>query len=94
MLRATSDIGYFPVAAAYLTANAAAIISHEPGGLGVIEAVLLALVPGANVIGALVAFRAVYYLIPFLIGGLVLGVSEIVRRHRRAVREAQPSRSS
>ena len=94
MLSATSDIGYFAVAAAYITANAAAIISHVPGGLGVIEAVLLSLVPGANVIGALIAFRAVYYLIPFLIGGLVLGGSEILRRHRRAVPEAQPSRST
>ena len=35
-----------------------------------IEAVFLSLVPGANVVGALVAFRAVYYLVPFVIGSL------------------------
>jgi len=93
MLSATADIGYFPVAAAYVAANAVGIVSHVPGGLGVIEAVLLSLVPGANVVGALVAFRAIYFLIPFLIGGVVFGVSEILRR-RRAAPEAQPSSSS
>jgi hypothetical protein len=82
------------VAAAYVAANAVGIVSHVPGGLGVIEAVLLSLVPGANVIGALVAFRAIYFLIPFLIGGVVLGVSELLRRRRRAAPDAQPSRSS
>ena len=94
MLSATSDIGYVPVAAAYVAANTVGILSHVPGGLGVIEAVLLSLVPGANVIGALIAFRAIYFLIPFVIGGLVLGASEIVRRHRRAAADSQPSRST
>jgi hypothetical protein len=60
----------------------------------VIEAVLLSLVPGANVVGALVAFRAVYFLIPFVIGGLVLGVSEIVRRQRRAAADSRSSGST
>jgi uncharacterized membrane protein YbhN (UPF0104 family) len=46
------------------------------------------------VIGALVAFRAVYFLIPFVIGGLVLGASEMVRRHRRAAADSQSSRST
>ena len=94
MLSATSEIGFVPVAAAYVTANTAGILSHVPGGLGVIEAVLLSLVPGANVIGALVAFRAVYFLIPFVIGGLVLGVSEIVRRQRRTAGESGSSNST
>jgi uncharacterized membrane protein YbhN (UPF0104 family) len=90
MLAATSEIAFLPVAAAYVTANTAGILSHVPGGLGVIEAVLLSLVPGANVVGALVAFRAIYFLIPFVIGGLVLGASEIMRRHRRQSRDPPP----
>jgi uncharacterized membrane protein YbhN (UPF0104 family) len=94
MISASADIGYFPVAAAYVAANAAGIVSHVPGGLGVIEAVLLSLVPGANVFGALIAFRAVYFLIPFVIGGVVLGISELLRRRRRGTPQTQPSRSS
>jgi hypothetical protein len=94
MLSATAEIGYFPVAATYVTANAAGILSHVPGGLGVIEAVILSLVPGANVIGALVAFRAIYFLVPFFIGCAVLALAEIVRRQRRAVAEGHSSGSS
>ena len=94
MLSATSDIGFLPVAAAYVTANTVGILSHVPGGLGVIEAVLLSLVPGANVIGALIAFRAIYFLIPFVIGGLVLGIAEIVRRQRGAAAESRSSGST
>jgi hypothetical protein len=53
--------------------------------LGVIEAIVLSLYPGANVIGALIAFRAVYYLIPFAMGLLVLGAVELRRRRRASV---------
>jgi glycosyltransferase 2 family protein len=85
MLKASAHIGYLPVAMCYITANLAAIVSHVPGGLGVIEAVILSLVPGANVIGALIAFRAVYYLIPFVLGSLTFAVTELLRRQRPAV---------
>ena len=83
MLSASSDVGYFAVAAGYVVANSAGIVSHVPGGLGVIEAVMLALVPGANVVGALVAFRVVYFLVPFLLGSLVFALCEYLRRQRR-----------
>jgi hypothetical protein len=83
MLSASSEVGYFAVAAGYVTANTAGIVSHVPGGLGVIEAVMLSLVPGANVVGALIAFRALYFLIPFLLGALLLALCEYLRRHRR-----------
>jgi uncharacterized membrane protein YbhN (UPF0104 family) len=94
MLSATADIGYFPVAATYVAANVAAIATHVPGGLGVIEAVILSLVPGANVVGALVAFRALYYLIPFVIGCAVFAIAEIMRRQRRVAADPRPSRST
>jgi uncharacterized membrane protein YbhN (UPF0104 family) len=90
MLSASANVGFFPVAAVYSLANAAAIMSHVPGGLGVIEAIVLSLYPGANVIGALIAFRAVYYLIPFAIGCLVFGAMELARR-RRVPAEQPPS---
>jgi uncharacterized membrane protein YbhN (UPF0104 family) len=93
MLSATTTIGYFPVAATYVPATAAGIVTHVPGGLGVIEAVILSLVPGANVVGALVAFRAIYFLVPFVIGCVVLALSEIVRRQRTAA-HARASRCS
>ncbi|MBN1238157.1 MAG: UPF0104 family protein [Gammaproteobacteria bacterium] len=83
MLSASADVEYLPIAAAYITANAAGIAAHVPGGLGVIEAVVLSLVPGAEVVGALVAFRAVYYLVPFALGAAAFGAAELLHRRRR-----------
>jgi glycosyltransferase 2 family protein len=94
LLPASTEVGFLPVALAYVVANTAAIITHVPGGLGVIEAVLLFLVPGANMVGAVVAFRVIYFLIPFLVGGVVLGVCELLRRRRRPAPAAQPSSPS
>ncbi len=85
MLTASAHVGYLAIVMCYIAAIVAAFFAHVPGGLGVIEAVILSLVPGANVIGALVAFRAVYYLVPFVLGSLTFGVTELVRRQRRAV---------
>jgi uncharacterized membrane protein YbhN (UPF0104 family) len=85
MLKGSADIGYLAVVMCYVAAIVAAFFTHVPGGLGVMEAVILSLVPGADVIGALLAFRAVYYLIPFVIGSLVFGMTELVRRQRRVV---------
>ncbi len=55
-------------AGVYLIAIAAGIISNVPGGIGVFEAVLLLLLPSVpkdGLLGALVAYRAIYYFAPF-----------------------------
>jgi len=36
------------------------------------------------VIGALIAFRTIYFLIPFVIGSLMLGAFELAHRRHRA----------
>ena len=65
LLPATVGVGYFTVATVYVLANIASIVSHVPGGLGVIEAVFIHVLPEASVIGALVVFRFIYFLVPF-----------------------------
>jgi uncharacterized membrane protein YbhN (UPF0104 family) len=86
MLAAATDVGFVPVAAAYAAANAAAIVAHVPGGLGVIEAVVVSLLPGAQVLGAVLAFRAVYFLAPFPLGCAVLAATEVARRRSASTR--------
>jgi uncharacterized membrane protein YbhN (UPF0104 family) len=58
-----------------LIAALAGVVAHVPAGLGVLEAVFVALlshrVPQAEMLGALLAYRAVYYLAPL---ALALGV--------------------
>ena len=56
---------------AFLLAVGAALVSGTPGGVGPFEVILLALLPdvGAEpVLGAVLAFRAVYYALPALLG--------------------------
>ncbi len=80
VLSAVEDLPYLSVAAVYVAANLASLVSHVPGGLGVIEAVVVHLLPGAPLIGAVLVFRFVYFLVPLLLGSLLLLTSEVVCR--------------
>jgi uncharacterized membrane protein YbhN (UPF0104 family) len=92
-LAGVAEVAYLPVAAAYVIANVSALISHVPGGLGVIESVVLYLLPGANVIGGLLAFRAIYFLVPLAIGAPLFGVCELVLKRSRAAMGARRAAS-
>ncbi len=84
LLLGVAPIRYLEVATAYVTSNIAALMSHVPGGLGVLEATMLGLLPHTSAIGALVAFRVLYFFVPLLIGVPVLIVSEAYYRRRQA----------
>lgn len=72
--------------AIFLIALAAGAASQVPGGLGVFESSLLLLMPPeartAEMVAALVAFRAVYYLAPMAIATVIVG-SRAGREHAR-----------
>lgn len=79
---AVADVPFFGVASVYVIANATALVSHVPGGWGVIETVVMRLLSGADVIGAILVFRIVYYLAPLALGATALAISELLlRRH-------------
>lgn len=82
LLAAFSDVAYLQVAAIYVIGNVSALISHVPGGLGVLEATVAFLLPGTAAIGALIAFRVVYFFVPLALGLPLLLVSEYVLRGR------------
>ncbi|MEO8438649.1 MAG: bifunctional lysylphosphatidylglycerol flippase/synthetase MprF [Spartobacteria bacterium] len=66
-----------------LLAHIAGVASTVPGGLGVFEYVVVSLLPAsaphAEVLGGLIAYRAVYYLIPFATATVLLGGREGLR---------------
>ncbi len=68
--------GYMETTAAYVVGNLAALVSHVPGGLGVLEATISFLLGGSASIGALIAFRVVYFFIPLPLGLVSLLASE------------------
>jgi len=82
------DVPFLRFLGVYLAAVAAGLVSHIPGGLGVFESVILLGLPtdGSNpqVLASLVAYRAIYYLIPFALG-LCVVVGNSVLRHRKRV---------
>ncbi|WP_036350789.1 lysylphosphatidylglycerol synthase domain-containing protein [Microvirga sp. BSC39] len=81
-LAAVADVAYLGVASVYVIANATALVSHVPGGLGVIESVVMYLLPQNDLIGPLLVFRFVYFLAPLVLGGILLAVTELVLRRR------------
>jgi uncharacterized membrane protein YbhN (UPF0104 family) len=85
LLPPTAGIGYFAVTAVYVLADVASIVSHVPGGLGVLEVVMAHFLPLESVIGALVIFRVIYFLVPFMIGVVLFGAYELMLRRRRKV---------
>jgi uncharacterized membrane protein YbhN (UPF0104 family) len=81
-IRTVAETDYPAVATAYVLANAASLVSHVPGGLGIIESVIVYLVPGANLVAALIIFRAAYFIIPFFFGLATFAVTELYWRRK------------
>ena len=86
LVSANQPVPFWTMAAIFLLANVAALISHIPGGLGVTEFVVLAFLPSAGTWAALIVFRIVYYIVPLAVGGIVLGVGELIERRSAAPR--------
>ena len=84
-----TGIGYFAFAAVYAAALALGVLSHVPGGLGVFEIAILYAVGGkapvSHVAAALVAYRAVYYLLPLFLSTVLLAGFEARRSLGREV---------
>lgn len=76
LLRHGTDVRFIDVASGYAVANMLAIISHVPGGLGVLEAGLVYALPGDVPFGVLIAFRILYFFIPLAIGLPLFLISE------------------
>jgi phosphatidylglycerol lysyltransferase len=76
----------------YILAQMAGLISHVPGGLGVFESVILVLfgpnVSRSSLVGALVIYRGIYYLLPLLIAALGLATHEALQRRESLRRTA------
>lgn len=73
---------------AYALGIVAAVVTHVPGGIGVFEAVVLAVVPAgrATLFAALIAYRVLYYLLPLALGIVVQAWHEGARQRRRSFR--------
>ena len=83
------NLAFVTFGALYSFACMLGIASHAPGGIGVFEATMLKTVPAesGSVLASLLLFRAIYYLVPFILAMALLGAHEAGRRWR-SLREA------
>ncbi|MFY8098802.1 MAG: lysylphosphatidylglycerol synthase domain-containing protein, partial [Allorhizobium sp.] len=81
LLPAEAQISWPAFFAVYAVAIGIGVVSHVPAGLGVFEAVILAAlgsqVPGDALLASLVAYRAIYYVLPLVIAILLVTVTEL-----------------
>jgi phosphatidylglycerol lysyltransferase len=81
LLPAGHDLGFLVFLGIFLLAQFAGLASHVPGGLGVVESILVLLLkPYMDVsalLGALFVYRGVYYFMPFGVAVLVLAGHEM-----------------
>jgi uncharacterized membrane protein YbhN (UPF0104 family) len=70
--------------AVVMVASVAGIISRIPGGLGVLEAVSIAVLAPqlgeAKVLAGVLAYRAIYYLMPLVLASMGLVALEAINR--------------
>lgn len=75
-----AEVSFSLVLAAYLCGIAIALVSQVPGGLGILEAIMLYLLRdavGGEVTASLLIFRTLYYVVPLLAGMVTLVAHEI-----------------
>ena len=76
-------IDYITFLAVYVFGSLLGIASNVPGGIGVFEATMLKTVPApsqAALFAALLLFRVIYYIVPFVLALALLGAHESVKR--------------
>lgn len=83
-------INFSTVLIAYLTAQIAAVLTHVPGGYGILEGILIAFLEGptddrkGSIVAAVIMFRIIYYLIPFCVAGILFVINEYSPSLRRS----------
>jgi uncharacterized membrane protein YbhN (UPF0104 family) len=84
LLPSSTSLSYPGFLGLYLLAMTAGVVSNVPGGLGVFESIILLLlaskVPATAVLGSLLVYRGVYYLLPLVVATGLLGLYEIRSR--------------
>lgn len=80
LLPPTASVSFAAFCGAYAAAIIVSLVSHVPGGLGVLESVLVLAIPHddtAALVGALLAYRLLYFLLPLALAALAFAGREV-----------------
>ncbi|MGB3768532.1 MAG: lysylphosphatidylglycerol synthase domain-containing protein, partial [Phormidesmis sp.] len=84
LLPPTASLSFWGFFGIFLLAQLTGILSNVPGGLGVFETVLILLlsppIASDKLLGALLAYRAIYYFVPLLVGVILFVLHELKQR--------------
>ncbi len=93
------NLGFVTVAVIFVAATLLGFASHAPGGLGVFDAAMMIALwqfDKEDLLAGLLLFRLLYYITPFIISLIILGIRELLlsraaRRRTAAVPTPPPS---
>lgn len=84
LLPTNTSLSYPLFLGVFILAQIAGVSSQLPGGLGVFETVVLLflapMLPTPVILGALVAYRGIYYLLPLAVATLLLATYELLQK--------------
>ncbi len=93
LLPASSNLSYPGFLGIYLLAQVAGLISQVPGGLGVFETVIILLLSptmtASEILGSLLAYRGIYYILPLLVAAALLATQEVLQRRESLRKTAE-----
>lgn len=95
LLPPESHLSYPAFVGLFLLAQFTGVASQVPGGVGVFEGLMVVLLPGtpvAALLGSLLVFRAIYYLLPLAVAAAALGLYEVAQRTAGLARVARAFR--
>ena len=78
-----AGIGYWGFLGLFSIALLLGVVSNVPGGIGVFESVMLLglhRTDSAAVLGGIIAYRAIYFLLPLIVAGILLAGNELLWR--------------
>ncbi len=97
LLPSNGTLSFADFLPSYLLAQVAVVLTHVPGGVGVLEVILMHIVHGVNpklLFGAVLVFRVLYYLIPLVISAFMLLAYEVKLQKRTPAEAAKEAKST
>lgn len=84
LLPPVEGLTYWNVLTIFMAGNILGVMAHVPGGIGVFESVatflLAPFLPAPQILGSLVAYRVVYYVLPFILALLSFAAYELMQK--------------
>ncbi|MDN3514754.1 MAG: lysylphosphatidylglycerol synthase domain-containing protein [Candidatus Brocadia sp.] len=84
LLPSMEKLSYPEILGIFVLSQIATLISQVPGGLGIIETTFILFLspalPASSILGSLLVFRGIYYLLPICFATVLLGIHELLQR--------------